>query len=231
MTESTLHESIVTLSLSGRTYESSRIKIGKATAISGIPGVTTAKWSDVKRVSDTQITVELGFDGDIDADATLTLTVGANAIENYNGTPLSTKIPVPAVAETITASTRAPLTEVTLHESIVTLSLSGRTYESSRIEIGKSMTISGIPGVTIGTFGPAWFGVKRVSDSKITVELGFDGDIDADATLTLTVGADAIEKLQWAGTDNANIRFCQYKNIRTTQRRREHQTACSNQTA
>ena len=37
-------------------------------------------------------------------------------------------------AETITASTRAPLTEVTLHESIVTLTLSGGTYESSEIK-------------------------------------------------------------------------------------------------
>ncbi len=197
LTEVTLHESIVTLTLSGGTYERSRIKIGKATAISGIPGVTIGTfgpaWFGVERVSDTKITVELGFDGNIDADATLTITVGADAIKNYNGKPLTAKIHVTALAETITASTRAPLTEVTLHESIVTLTLSGGTYERSRIDIGEAMAISGIPGVTIGTFGPAWFGVERVSDTKITVELGFDGNIDADATLTITVGADAIK--------------------------------------
>jgi len=92
----------------------------------------------------------------------------------------------------IIASTTAPLTAATLNESVVTLTLTGGTYARSRIDIGNALTVSGIAGVKIGTFGPAWFGVDRVSDTKITVELGFTGNIDTDATLTFTVGADAI---------------------------------------
>ena len=94
--------------------------------------------------------------------------------------------------QTITASVDTPLTAATLHESVVTLTLNGATYESFPSVIGNALSVSGIPGVTIGTFGPAWFGVDRLSDTKITVELGFEGNIDTDATLTFTVGADAI---------------------------------------
>jgi len=99
---------------------------------------------------------------------------------------------------TITASTAQPLTETTLGGSVVTLTLSGGTYVRFRWDIADALTVSGILGVTIGQFnqfgqvGPAWFGVKRPSDTEITVELGFDGDIDTDATLTFTVGAGAI---------------------------------------
>ena len=50
------------------------------------------------------------------------------------------------------------------------------------------------------------FGVERVSDTEITVELEFDGNIDTDATLTFTVGADAIAKLQRTLTHNTNTR-------------------------
>ena len=94
--------------------------------------------------------------------------------------------------QTLTASTPSPLTEATLHESVVTLTLTGGTYVWANWSIAGALTVSGIPGVTIGTFGPAWFSVDRVSDTKITVELGFDGNIDTDATLTFTVGAGAI---------------------------------------
>ena len=94
--------------------------------------------------------------------------------------------------QTLTASSAQPLTEATLDGSVVTLTLNGGTYVRFRWDIADALAVSGIPDVTIGTFGPAWFGVDRVSDTRIEVELGFDGDIDADATLTFTVGADAI---------------------------------------
>ena len=100
--------------------------------------------------------------------------------------------------QTLTASTPRPLTGATLHESVVTLTLSGGTYVRFRWDIADALTVSGIPGVAIGRFnrfgqtGPAWFGVERVSDTKITVGLGFDGVIDTDATLTFTVGSGAI---------------------------------------
>ena len=180
LTEATLHESVVTLTLSGGAYEQAVSDIRGAVAVSGIDGVTFG----VERVSDTEITVKLEFNGNIDTDATLTFTVGADALAGYNGSPLTTQIPVAAITETVVASTAAPLTEATLHESVVTLTLSGGAYEQAVSDIRDAVAVSGIDGVT--------FGVERVSDTEITVELEFDGNIDTDATLTFTVGADAI---------------------------------------
>ena len=182
MTEATLHESVVTLTLSGGTYEQSGSDIRGAVAVSGIDGVTFG----VERVSDTEITVKLEFNGtDFDTDATLTFTVGADALAGYNGSPLTTQIPVAAITETVVASTVAPLTEATLHESVVTLTLSGGDYEQAVSDIRGAVAVSGIDGVT--------FGIERVSDTEITVKLEFNGtDFDTDATLTFTVGADAL---------------------------------------
>ena len=153
-----------------------------AVAVSGIDGVTFG----VERVSDTEITVKLEFNGtDFDTDATLTFTVGADALAGYNGSPLTTQIPVAAITETVVASTVAPLTEATLHESVVTLTLSGGTYEQAVSDIRGAVAVSGIDGVTSG--------IERVSDTEITVKLEFNGtDFDTDATLTFTVGADAL---------------------------------------
>lgn len=85
------------------------------------------------------------------------------------------------------------LSEAELDEGVVTLSLQGGTYVNFRWTIANALTVSGIPGVTIGTLGVAWFGIERVSDTEIEVELGFEGNIDTDSTLTFTVGAGAIE--------------------------------------
>ena len=101
-------------------------------------------------------------------------------------------VPGATYAQSLTASAASPLTEATLDESIVTLMLNGHTWERSRITIGNALDVAGIPGVKISTFGPAWFGVKRISDTEITVKLGFEGDFDTDSILTFTVGADAI---------------------------------------
>ena len=188
LTETNLHGSVVTLTLSGRTYNTGIIAV---VTVSGIDGVTVGSFG-VDRVSDTEVTVELTFSGDFDTDAILTFTVGARGIVRYNGQALTAQVPVTAIEESLVASTASPLTEANLHESIVTLTLGGGTYTGSSSHIGDALTVSGIDGVTIGTFGPAWFGVDRVSDTQITVELGFTGNIDTDATLTFTVGAGAI---------------------------------------
>ena len=188
LTEATLDESVITLTLSGRTYEQSNARIRTAVTISGIAGVTV-RGTDIDRVSDTQVTVELTFDRNINTDGTLTFTVGAGAIADYTGSALTAQIPVTAVAESVVATTAAPLTEATLDESVVTLTLNSRSYESSRFTIRDAVTVSGIAGVTVGTFG-----VDRVSDTTITVELTFDGNINTNGTLTFTVGADAIAR-------------------------------------
>ncbi len=186
LTETTLNGSVITLTLNGATYKRSTFDLRDAVEVSGIEGVTF-HWFDLDRVSDTALTVELTFRGNIDTDATLTFTLGADAIADYNGAPLIARITVTGSKESIAASTQAPLTEVTLNGSVVTITLSGRKYARSIFSIRDAVTVSGIEGVTIGTFG-----VDRVSDTEITIELEFSGDIDADAILIITVAADAL---------------------------------------
>ena len=186
LTEINLDESIVTLTLSDGIYTGSRIDIGRALTVSGIEGVTT-EWHNVERISNTEITVELEFEGDFDVDATLTFTLGENALANYNGPALTTQIPVSSGQESIVASTASPLTETTLHGSVVTLTLSDGIYTGSRIDIGRALTVSGIEGVTT-----EWHNVERISNTEITVELEFEGDFDVDATLTFTLGENAL---------------------------------------
>ena len=188
LTEANLHGSVVTLTLSGGTYERSSFRIERAVSLSGVDGLTIADFFGVDRVSDTEVTIELAFAGNIDTDGTLTITVGADAIAGYSGNALTTTLPVTAVAESLTASTESPLTETTVHGSIITLTLTGRRFADSRWDIERAVTLSGIDGVTISDF----FGIERVSDTVVTVELAFAGNIDTDGTLTITVGADAI---------------------------------------
>ena len=185
LTEANMHGSVVTLTLSGGTYE--QWIFGEVVTVSGIDGITFESWN-VERLSDTEMTVELIFDGDFDTDATLTFTVEADAIADYNGNALTATLPVTGRQESLVASTEFPLTEATLDGSIVTLTLSGRVYEEYAFYIEDTLTVSGIDGVTVEEY----IGVEHVSDTQVRVPLTFDGDFDADATLTFTVGADAI---------------------------------------
>ncbi len=183
LTEATLSGSVVTLTLSGATY-AREYSVSRALTVSGIEDVTFDSW-DVDRISDTKVTVELTFSGNIDTDTNLVFTVGASAIADYDGDALTVQVPVTAIAESLVASTEAPLTEATLHGSIVTLTLTGRQF-NEEYYIGRALSVSGIEGIT---FEP--WEVERVSDTVATVELEFAGNIDADSTLTLTMGTDA----------------------------------------
>ncbi len=184
LTEATLHESIVTLTLTGGTYEP-WIRVRTVSA-SGIEGVGIYRF-DVYRVSDTEVTVVLEFAGNIDTDATLTFTVEADAIAEYNGNALTATLRVTAVEESLEASTEAPLTEATLHGSIITLTLTGRRF-ADQYYIRQAVSVSGIEGVFFDDF----FNLDRVSDTEVTIELEFAGNIDTDTTLTFTVEAGAI---------------------------------------
>ena len=182
LTEATLHGSIITLTLTGRQFVDRSWYIEHALSISGIDGVTI---DDVGRVSGTEVNVLLEFVGNIDTNAVLTLTVSANAIGGGYDKPFTFQIPVTAVEESLDASTEPPLTEATLHGSIITLTLTGRHFVAWSWYIENALSISGIDGVTIDDVG-------RVSDTEAIVSLGFTGNMDTDATLTLTVGPDAI---------------------------------------
>ena len=183
--EATLHESVVTLTLNGGTYERSSFRIRDAITLSGISGVTVGTFG-IDRVSDTAITVELEFSGDFDTNATLTFTVGAGAIANYSGSAFTAQVPVTASTESLVVSTTAPLTEATLNGSVVTLTLSGRSYE--RWLPSDAVTVSGIEGVTFDDF----FDLDRISDTVVTVELTFSGNFDTNTDLIFTVEAGAI---------------------------------------
>ena len=143
--------------------EQSSWDIERSLTVSGIDGVTVASFFGVDRVSDTQVTVELTFNGDFDTDATLTFTVGADAIAGYSE-DFTVQISVTALQESLAASTEFPLTEANLHESVVTLTLSGRNYE--QWISSEAVTVSGIDGVTFDSWD-----VDRVSDTEVTVEL------------------------------------------------------------
>ena len=104
ITEATLHGGVITLNLSDGTFERLNSSIRDAITLSGITGVTVDTFG-VDRVSDTQATVELEYDGNMTANSTLTISLGAGAIKNYDGTALTSQLSVTAVTESITAST------------------------------------------------------------------------------------------------------------------------------
>ena len=118
---------------------------------------------------------------------TLTFTVEAAAIAGYSGSALTTTLSVTALEESVVASTPQPLTEATLDGSVVTLTLSNATYESFSFRIRNNVKVSGIAGVSIGTFG-----IDRVSDTEVTVKLTFNGSMTTNGILTFTVETGAI---------------------------------------
>ena len=138
-----------------------------------------------------------------------------------NNCSAGVSITVERVNLVLSASTTAPLTESNLDGSVVTLTLSGGTFERpfNGITGGQIVSnsvlgveVSGIPGVTIPSeSGPTnvyfngvqqlgiRYAIDRISDTELAVELAFDGtNFDTDAALTFTVEADAIKYYEGA---------------------------------
>ena len=188
LTVATLNGDIVTLKLSSGEFRYGT-DIRDALRISGVTGITF-HWSDIDRVSDTEITVKLTFTGSINKDTKLIFTLGPGAIENYNGPALTTEILVSVtaeVAERLIVSTPVPLTAANLHGSVVTLTLGQERYDINWNWVSQNVMVSGIEGVTFKRHN-----VERVNDVQVTIQLEFSGNIDTDSTLTFTVGAKAI---------------------------------------
>ena len=145
---------------------------------------TDAASFDIVRTSG-QLQTKSALDYATKTSYTVTVTVSDGTLTDS----ITVSITVTDVTEeTVSASTPTSLTEATVDESVVTLTLTGGTYEQSIGTIRNNVTVSGIAGVTAKSSD-----VLRVSDTVVTVELTFDGtDFDTDATLTFTVGADAI---------------------------------------
>ena len=197
-----LDESTVTLSIVGKTFERDVAKIRNAVSVSGIDGVTLEA-NHVTRVSDTEVSVTLDFDNtDFDDEPRLTFSVDAEAIAHYNGAALIAEIVVSGVEESVSVSSVSELTELTLDGSVVTLTLSSRTYERDIAKIRGAMSVSGIPGVTIRADS-----VTRVSDTEVSVALDFDGtDFDDEPRLTFSVDARAIAHYKGAGLTDRTSR-------------------------
>ena len=119
LTESTLDGSVVTLTLSGGTFNRPIHGIVGGQAVTGILGVKVSGitglripiirvptnvffnnvqlWgtrSAIDRISPTQLEVKLAFDGNLDTDSTITFTVEAEAIADYNGPAITAEIPI-----------------------------------------------------------------------------------------------------------------------------------------
>ena len=94
LTAATLNGGVVTLALSSGDFI---LGISDELTISGIIGVSVDR---TNYASEGKITVELKFEGDVEKDAILTFTLKADAIEDYDGPPLTAEIPVSAGAET-----------------------------------------------------------------------------------------------------------------------------------
>ena len=88
---------------------------------------------------------------------------------------------------TVSVSTPQQLTAATLNGSIVTLTLSSGAFDR-RTRIRDAVTISGITGITFH-----WTDIEDVSDTEVRIKLTFEGTIEADTTLTVTVGSGAIQ--------------------------------------
>ncbi len=190
LTETTLDESMITLTLSWGTgaYEVDVATIINAVTVTGIDGVTI-ETATAQRISDREITVELNFDGtDFDTDIALIFSMGAGAITDYAGDVFTTEIPVTAVKEFISASVVSPLTETNLDDGSVTLTLAGATYEQDISKIRDVVNVSGINGVRLDTDT-----MQRISDTEITVELDYDDtDFDTDTALIFSIATGAI---------------------------------------
>ena len=94
---------------------------------------------------------------------------------------------MPSDIELITVSTPQPLAEATLNGSSVTLTLlpSGAAYDTSIANIRNALTLAGIDGVTVSD-------VIRISDTELIVTLGYTGNLENTARLTISLGAEAV---------------------------------------
>ena len=214
LTWMTLHENIVTLTLSSETFHTNEKHIADAIIISGIPDIDLSKfnWYDdyievYRDRSGTKIHFKLSYKGDhnINTDATLNITVGSEAIAYYNGPALIVEMPVtvPTEAElteishALEVSTPAPLTGGTLDGNIVTLKLPSETFNFSfpsrwAYTLIKGLTISGIPGIGIDDEYED-NGTEYISGTEVKFKLTYEGDIiTTDSVLTLTVDPKAI---------------------------------------
>ena len=209
LTTGTLNGGRVTLTLTNGIF-TDEWSIARNMQVSGISGVSlrydTFPTEAVTRVNDTEITIDLTFDGsidDINKDAKLIFTVEPGVINGYNGPALTAEIPVTATTEIevtgeLVVSTAFPLTETTLNGSIVKLTLKTKSFKGTNYDYDGSfddesmVATSGILGVNIAHWGWGRY-IEILNKKEAFVKLSFDGNLDTDATLTFIVPPYMIE--------------------------------------
>ncbi len=187
LTSITLDGGSATLTLlpDGAVYDTSIDNIKNALTVTGLDGVTV---SDVSRVSDKELKVTLGFTGSLEETTILTFSLGKAAVPGYEGRDLTGTAHVyPQFGFTATTSTH-PLEAVERNGIFVTLRLSGGAFEN-RTAIADALTISGLTDISYDRT----FGLRRVSDSVVTLYLRFTGNLEMDSVLTFTIGVDGIK--------------------------------------
>ena len=220
LTEETLDESVVTLTLSGGAYESSRSRIRDAVTVSGIDGVTVRR-IDVVRVSDTVVTVELTFDGtDFDSDATLTVIVGAGAIEDYDGSPFTAQIVVTATIESEQPDGGQPpeqsdaATDRTAFESStpagyteVTLSKTGTRLGRTPTKFTNDSAVGTLAFMVLGKLkGCSFANAEAARPSKVyikTQDLGSQSNYESETVCGITTRSYS----SWDGSRITHLRF------------------------
>ena len=187
LTSITLDGGSATLTLlpDGAVYDTSIDNIKNALTVTGLDGVTV---SDVSRVSDKELEVTLGFTGSLGETTILTFSLGKAAVPGYEGRDLTGTAHVyPQFGFTATTSTH-PLEAVERNGIFVTLRLSGGAFEN-RTAIADALTISGLTDISYDRT----FGLRRLSDSVVTLYLRFTGNLEMDSVLTVTIGVDGIK--------------------------------------
>ena len=186
LTEESLDGARLTVALAGTAWVAA--PAADDVMVSGVPGATVGA---VERDADdpAHAVVTLAWDGtELESGAALRLTVGAGAHEG-EGDLVTNAVPVavgPASAA-IVATDPDPLREETLDGARLTVALAGTAWVAT--PSADDVTVSGVPGATAGA-------VERDADdsARAVVTLAWDGtDLEADAELTLTVGAGAHE--------------------------------------
>ena len=116
-----------------------------------------------------------------------TVTVTATDDSGQDNAAATLVYEVTVLEPQVVASTPSPLTELSLNESVVTLTLVGLTYDPQAFYLWEAVTVSGIDDVKVSRVSS-----DHISDTVLKVTLIFSGNIDTDATLTLAVEADGI---------------------------------------
>ena len=145
LTEATLGNGTVTLTLNNDafeqdiSYEQDITTITDAVTVSGIEGVMVDP-TTVQRLSDTEITVALAFDGtDFDTDMALTFSVASSAIADYTGEDFTAEVPVTAIEESVSATVEVLIYIghvwwIKPHEAAVEAETTKRLLQSANIQ-------------------------------------------------------------------------------------------------